>query len=185
LERETDWLVVEELAVACQSPATQVPPARQPTDSEVPRRKEGNGMEEKEWNGVASRLLGYLNEKTGSAFRAVDSNLKLISARLSEPEVTEDGIKTMIDRQCARWKSDPAMAEYLRPVTLFGKEKFNGYYDMRNAPVQPLNGGGSGSRGNGKGPACDQGVADINLWDEQARAACAKSDLEGNPFRTD
>jgi hypothetical protein len=41
----------------------------------------------------------------------------------------------MIDRQVERWGKDPKMVEFLRPQTLFGKEKFQGYYDQRELPV--------------------------------------------------
>jgi uncharacterized phage protein (TIGR02220 family) len=103
--------------------------------------KEGKGKEQEGNRKDASkRVLARLNEKSGGRFREVDSHLKLIAARLSEPGVTEDGVMTMIDRQCARWLDDPKMAEYLRPQTLFAKEKFNGYYDMRDAPVTQPNG---------------------------------------------
>jgi hypothetical protein len=29
------------------------------------------------------------------------------------------------------------MSEFLRPETLFGKQKFGGYYDTRDLPVEP------------------------------------------------
>jgi hypothetical protein len=41
----------------------------------------------------------------------------------------------MIDRQVARWKGDPKMEEYLRPGTLFNKEKFDSYYAAKDIPI--------------------------------------------------
>ena len=84
---------------------------------------------------VLKRILFHLNSKTGSQFRAVESHLKLIESRLAEPGVDEAGMLTMIDRQVKKWKNDPKMSEFLRPQTLFGKEKFQNYYDQRELPV--------------------------------------------------
>lgn len=70
-------------------------------------------------------LLDHLNAKAGKRFRAVEANLKLVRARLAE--ATADEIRQVIDARCAKWRSDPKMAEYLRPDTLFGATKFAQY----------------------------------------------------------
>lgn len=80
--------------------------------------------------------LHYLNEKTGARFREVDSNLSLISERLRESEVTIEGVMKMVDRQVQLWKGTK-MEQYLRPETLFGKKKFDGYYALRDNAVTP------------------------------------------------
>jgi uncharacterized phage protein (TIGR02220 family) len=85
--------------------------------------------------------LHYLNEKSGRHYRESESSLSVIQARLSEPEVDIEGVKMMIDRQCAMWIGDK-MAEYLRPETLFGKQKFEGYYAGRDQPVIQYNANG-------------------------------------------
>ena len=79
--------------------------------------------------------LHWLNEKSGRRFRETESSLSVIQARLKEPGVDIEGVKAMIDRQCERWKGT-TMEEYLRPETLFGKTKFDGYYAARNLPIQ-------------------------------------------------
>jgi uncharacterized phage protein (TIGR02220 family) len=84
-------------------------------------------------------VLKFLSQKTGKDFREVESNLKVINARMSEPDVTVDGIKQMIARQCKLWGNDEKMREFLRPSTLFGKEKFDGYYAAREQPVNRNN----------------------------------------------
>jgi len=84
---------------------------------------------------TAKDILEALNQKAGREFRPTDGNLKLISERLREVTGDALGILKMIDRQCARWKSDPHMAEFLRPSTLFQKGKFGEYYDLRDVPV--------------------------------------------------
>jgi uncharacterized phage protein (TIGR02220 family) len=85
--------------------------------------------------------LHYLNEKSGRHYRESESSLSVIQARLSGPEVDIEGVKMMIDRQCAMWIGDK-MAEYLRPETLFGKQKFEGYYAGRDQPVIQYNANG-------------------------------------------
>jgi uncharacterized phage protein (TIGR02220 family) len=80
----------------------------------------------------------YLREKSGHQFRECDSSLRLAQARLNETGVDIDGVKKMIDRQCALWGNDPKMCAYLRPSTLFGKEKFESYYAQRDEPVRLL-----------------------------------------------
>lgn len=80
-------------------------------------------------------LLDFLNETAGRSFRATDTNLDLIVSRLSEPDVTPEGCEAMIERQVALWKGTET-EEYLQPSTLFGKQKFGGYYDKRELPVK-------------------------------------------------
>lgn len=82
----------------------------------------------------AIEALKILNQLSGRDFRETETNLKLISARLSEKGVTLDGVRMMIERQCKRWLGTD-QAEYLRPETLFGKAKFDGYYAAREQPV--------------------------------------------------
>lgn len=83
----------------------------------------------------AKMLLDFLNETAGRSFRATDTNLDLIVSRLSEPDVTPEGCEAMIERQVALWKGTET-EEYLQPSTLFGKQKFGGYYDKRELPVK-------------------------------------------------
>jgi uncharacterized phage protein (TIGR02220 family) len=78
--------------------------------------------------------LYYLNEKSGRHYRETASSLEPINARLKEKGVDIKGVKRMIDRQCAKWKSTD-MADYLRPETLFGKQKFDGYYAAKDLPI--------------------------------------------------
>ncbi len=111
-------------------------PASSPSRQPAPKKekvapKEKSGLDE-------AALLTFLNDKAGKKFRAIPSNLSLIRARLDEPEVTADGCRKMIERQIAMWSGD-RMEEYLRPATLFGKEKFSSYYDSRDLPL-PSNG---------------------------------------------
>lgn len=83
----------------------------------------------------ARPLLHYLNEKAGKHHRETEFNLTTIAARLAEVGDDIEGCKAMIDRQCALWGGDAYWRKFLRIETLFGKEKFGGYYDDRNEPT--------------------------------------------------
>jgi uncharacterized phage protein (TIGR02220 family) len=83
----------------------------------------------------AVSVLEALNSAINGQYRAVDTNLTLISERLREPGVSADEVKLMIKRQCELWKGTD-MERYLRPETLFRKSKFESYYAQRHAKVR-------------------------------------------------
>jgi len=88
----------------------------------------------------AAEILKYLNLKTGSKFKKVDSNLTLINARLKEGHSPAE-VKQVIDRKVAEWGKDTQMAQFLRPSTLFGATKFNDYAGQVDTPIaKPMNG---------------------------------------------
>lgn len=74
----------------------------------------------------AQVILNYLNDRSGKSFKHVESNLKLIKARLKEGH-SESEIYDVLERKIAEWENDPKMAKYIRPATLFNAEKFNQY----------------------------------------------------------
>lgn len=80
-------------------------------------------------------LINYLNEKSGRAFRESQQSMSPIIARLSESGVDLEGCKKVIERQCALWKGTQ-QEEYLRPETLFGKTKFDGYWAAKDLPAK-------------------------------------------------
>jgi uncharacterized phage protein (TIGR02220 family) len=82
-----------------------------------------------------AELLDHLNKTADRHFRHTPENLKLIRSRLSSVDDDKPGVLKMIDRMAAKWRGDPKMSEFLRPTTLFGKEKFSEYYDLREVPV--------------------------------------------------
>lgn len=83
----------------------------------------------------ARAALYMLNEASGRNYRETDTNLSVISARMSEPGVELEGVREMVNRQCKKWKGT-TYEDFLRPITLFGKEKFDGYYAARNAKIE-------------------------------------------------
>lgn len=46
---------------------------------------------------------------------------------------TEDDLRTVVWERCNRWLDDPKMNEFLRPSTLFGKQKFPEYLALAKA----------------------------------------------------
>ncbi|MEO8400573.1 MAG: conserved phage C-terminal domain-containing protein [Gammaproteobacteria bacterium] len=74
----------------------------------------------------AIEVLHFLNEKTGRVYRPVDINLKLIIARLKSGATVSECYQ-VIAKKTREWKSNPQMAEYLRPATLFNAIKFEQY----------------------------------------------------------
>ena len=75
-------------------------------------------------------IVNYLNEKAGTKYRAgTKDTVKHIRARLSEG-YTVDDFKIVIDKKVAEWQGTK-MAEFLRPMTLFGT-KFESYLNAKN-----------------------------------------------------
>lgn len=70
--------------------------------------------------------ISYLNEKTGASFKPVESNLRLVKARLNEGALLEE-VKAVIDAKVLEWGSDEKMRSYLRPATLFSATNFAQY----------------------------------------------------------
>lgn len=133
----------------CNAPVTQVDAPVTPGNACNARQKETEKEERKSTSPSApvaakastppeaKTVLDHLNLKAGRQFRATPQNLKLIAARLWDVGGDLEGVLATVDRKVAQWKGDPKMDEYLRPETLFGKQKFGGYYDTRAVPVHP------------------------------------------------
>jgi uncharacterized phage protein (TIGR02220 family) len=81
---------------------------------------------------IAEQVLCYLNEKANKHYKAIDSNIKFITARLKD--YNEADLKAVIDKKVAEWKSTD-MERFLRPETLFNATKFESYV---NAPLRKI-----------------------------------------------
>ena len=75
----------------------------------------------------AIEVLNFLNEKTGRNYRPVDVNINFIKARL-ESGITVEDLKSIIAMKVREWRGDPVMDKFLRPATLFNREKCEQYY---------------------------------------------------------
>lgn len=112
-------------------PAPEIDASPRVSDASARDSDAQGGRERKGKEGYTSRhdakeVLDYLNQKAKREYRPVDSNLKLIVARLDEG-ATVDECKKVIDSKVTEWLNDPKMSEYLRPETLFNATKFAGY----------------------------------------------------------
>ena len=74
----------------------------------------------------AKEVLKFLNEKAGRNYRPVDLNLDFIKARLKS-DMSVDDLKSIVAMKCREWKGTE-MDKYLRPATLFNREKCEQYY---------------------------------------------------------
>lgn len=82
----------------------------------------------------AKIVLSFLNEKTGRNYRAVDTNLKLIEARLRSGASVQV-CKSLVAKKVREWENRVEMEPYLRPATLFNATKFEQYLGEIGAEV--------------------------------------------------
>ena len=93
----------------------------------LPNNKEYN----KSFNNEIDNIICHLNQRAGTNYRATSkATQEHIKARLSEGYTVED-FYTVIDKKCEEWLGTK-MEQYLRPSTLFNREKFESYL---NAPI--------------------------------------------------
>jgi len=89
---------------------------------------------------IIIKVIEYLNAKAETSYLATtESTVDLISARLSEGFKLEDFF-TVIDNKVTDWRGSD-YEKFLRPQTLFGKEKFENYL---NAKIKKNETGNSG-----------------------------------------
>lgn len=88
--------------------------------------KPDEGDQFQHMNRLAWEAIKHLNGKCGTGYRNVESNLKLVRARLNEG-ATLDDVKAVIDDKALQWLDDKKMEQYLRPATLFNATNFNQY----------------------------------------------------------
>lgn len=80
---------------------------------------------------IIGEVIAYLNERTGSHYRATtESTKRHIRARINDGYKLED-FKQVIDTKASQWLKDERMRIYLRPETLFGS-KFEAYLNEGN-----------------------------------------------------
>lgn len=80
---------------------------------------------------ISKEIIDYLNEKAKTNYKAKSSTtIQLISGRLSEGFKKEDFFK-VIDNKVEQWKNTEH-EQYLRPITLFSKSKFESYLNQKN-----------------------------------------------------
>lgn len=81
------------------------------------------------------RFINWFNELSGKHFKNVESNRKLIRARLNEGYTKEDLAK-VVKLKVNQWKDNPEMNRYLRLSTLLAPSHFDNYLqEARDVPV--------------------------------------------------
>ena len=72
------------------------------------------------------RVVKAINGETNSAYRPMGATAEAILGRLREGYTAEELIQVVVVK-AEQWMGDEKMEKYLRPATLFGKQKFPGY----------------------------------------------------------
>lgn len=115
------------------------------------------------------KLIDYLNLKTGKHFKNVESNRKLVRARLNDGYSKAD-IKKVIDIKSAEWKNDPDHYQYLQPSTLFAPSHFDNYLNQGFPEPQGLKKQrGSAERERTATDAAAEQEEDLKAIEEKAR----------------
>ncbi len=76
---------------------------------------------------AATRVLFFLNEKTGRNYRPTPGTLQMIEARMKDG-ATEGQCRQVIVRKSRDWSTDEKMEQFLRPKTLFNRTNFDNYF---------------------------------------------------------
>jgi len=87
---------------------------------------------------TARQIIDYLNSTAGTTFQLeTGSNLQLISDRINEGYSISE-FKVVIDSKVKDWKGTD-WGKFLRPITLFNKQKFENYLNTNNEQSAPKN----------------------------------------------
>ena len=84
----------------------------------------------------ALEILGWLNKKAGTRFEPVEANLSLIRARLKEADRPAWRLKQLVSAKATEWPPGHDMRKYLRPATLFNREKCAQYLGQLPPPKE-------------------------------------------------
>lgn len=149
-------------------------PTKQATDSQQRTNKEPttnkNVKNVKKNSDVDFKgLFEYFNLKSGKHFKNVESNRKLVRARLNDGYSKAD-IKRVIDIKSAEWKNDPEHYQYLQPSTLFAPSHFDNYLNQGFPEPQGLRKQrGSAERERTATDAAVEQEEDLKAIEEKAR----------------
>jgi len=108
---------------------------------------------------MADGVISHLNDKAGKRFRTTDTNRDFVIARLKDG-FTDGECKQVIDNRCMRWLGTDR-EEYLRPSTLFGKQKFEGYLND-NGPQQQRGADKAPQSGSTRDRPIEQDLRDVS-----------------------
>jgi uncharacterized phage protein (TIGR02220 family) len=89
-------------------------------------KREAAAVKNEKHRDSAIEILTFLNNKAGRNYRQSDTNLGYIIARLAD-SISPEQLRAIVVRKCREWGEDKRMSQYLRPATLFNKEKCEQY----------------------------------------------------------
>lgn len=72
------------------------------------------------------KFIEWFNQKTGKRFKNVESNRKIIRARINEG-YSKSELAKVVEFKSKQWKDDPKMNAYLRITTIFAPSHFGNY----------------------------------------------------------
>lgn len=108
---------------------TDQPTEGQQTDNRPTTPNKNDKNDKKNSDVDFKGLFEYFNFKSGKHFKNVESNRKLVRARLNDGYSKAD-IKRVIDIKSAEWRNDPEHYQYLQPSTLFAPSHFDNYLNQ-------------------------------------------------------
>ena len=118
------------------------------TDTDTDTRTTLSGKARRPPCEVCEQALSHLNKRTGKRYRLVGQTAKKLhrchTAASKNTTKALDACLSVIDWLCDSWGSDPKMAPYLRPSTIFATTKFAQRWEEIQAGAAPT--GGTGRR---------------------------------------
>lgn len=84
------------------------------------------------------KVIEFFNEFCKTKFKTKSKSTRsCIRARLNDFKV--DDLKSVIRSRHRAWNSDVQMQQYIRPITIFGAEKFEGYLNQARREAENQN----------------------------------------------
>ncbi|QHM51361.1 hypothetical protein C7M41_00031 [Pediococcus acidilactici] len=77
------------------------------------------------------KFIEWFNQKSGKRFKNVESNRKIIRARINEG-YSKSELAKVVEFKSKQWKEDPKMNQYLRITTIFAPSHFGNYLNEAN-----------------------------------------------------
>lgn len=111
------------LAMAANASDGSLTKTKTDTDTKTETDTKSTGVDV--WS-LSRSVLGYLNDRAGTSYRTDKAEFVKLISELSHQGYTEADMVRVVDVKCADWQSNPEMAQFLRPSTLFG-DKFAEY----------------------------------------------------------
>lgn len=84
------------------------------------------------------KFIEWFNQKSGKRFKNVESNRKIIRARINEG-YSKPELAKVVEFKSKQWKDDPKMNPYLRITTIFAPSHFGNYLNEANGYSESSN----------------------------------------------